>query len=209
MTGKRQERARQQLRERIVDTARRLFASEGYEAVTMRRIAEAIEYSPGTIYLHFPDKEALIKEVCESDFGELAVRMVGLAGEKDPVERLRKAALAYFTFSLANPNHYRVMFMSARPPIDPKSVRHDRHDPQQDAYAFVRATVAECIASGRFRAAYSDADLATQLIWAALHGLISLRITPQYEGWIHWKPAKKSVAAMVDALMNGILEERP
>lgn len=207
MTTERRQRRKDQNRTRIVEAARELFASEGYEAVTMRRVAEAIDYSAGTIYLHFPDKESLIKEVCEADFAQLAQRIAKIAAITDPVERLRRVALAYFDFALANPNHYRVMFMADRPPVAPDSVRHDRHDPQQDAYAFLRMTVAECIATGRFRPSMTDVDLAVQITWAALHGLASLRITRHYEGWVRWKPARRSATAMLDALLHGLLKE--
>jgi AcrR family transcriptional regulator len=203
----RRQRRKDEIRSRIVETARELFAVEGYEAVTMRRVAEAIDYSAGTIYLHFPDKESLIKEVCEADFAQLARRIAKIAAVVDPVERLRRVALAYFDFALANPNHYRVMFMTDRPPVAPESVGHDRHDPQQDAYAFLRLTIAECIATGRFRPSVADVDLAAQITWGALHGLASLRITRHYEGWVRWKPARKSATAMIDALLHGLLEE--
>ncbi|HEY0591931.1 MAG TPA: TetR/AcrR family transcriptional regulator [Thermoanaerobaculia bacterium] len=206
MATKRQQR-KEHLREQIVDAARELFAAEGYEAVTMRRVAEAVDYAVGTIYLHFPDKESLIQEVCERDFGLLAARTAKIARDPDPVERLRRAGLAYFEFALANPNHYRVMFMADRPAIPPESVSHDRHDPQQDAYAFLRMTVAECIETRRFRPAMADVELAAQLVWAAVHGLASLRITKHYEGWIAWKPAKKSAAAMIEAVLQGLLKE--
>lgn len=205
--SERRERRKEQVRERIVEAARELFAAEGYEAVTMRRVAEAIDYSAGTIYLHFPDKESLIKEVCVTDFAQLAGKIAKIATDPDPVERLRRAGIAYLDFAFANPNHYRVMFMAARPAISPDSVEQDRHDPQEDSYAFLRMTVAECIATGRFRPSITDVELTSQTAWAALHGLASLRITPHFEGWIEWKPAKKSVNAMIDVLMNGLLKE--
>lgn len=206
-TNERRQRRKDQVRTQIVEAARELFATEGYEAVTMRRVAEAIDYSAGTIYLHFPDKESLIQEVCEADFAHLAKKIAKIAPVSDPVERLRRLALAYFDFALANPNQYRVMFMTDRPPIAPDSVSHDRHDPQQDAYAFLQMTIADCIATGRFRPSASDLDMATQLTWGALHGLVSLRITRHYEGWVRWKPARKSATAMIDALLHGLLKE--
>lgn len=205
--SERRERRREQVREKIVEAARELFAAEGYEAVTMRRIAEAIDYSAGTIYLHFPDKESLIKEVCVTDFAQLATKIAKIASNPDPVERLRRAGIAYLDFAFANPNHYRVMFMAARPAIAPESVDQNRHDPEQDSYAFLRMTIAECIASGRFRSSITDVDLTSQTAWATLHGLASLRITPHFEGWVEWKPVKKSVNAMIDVLLHGLLKE--
>ena len=67
----RREREKEEIRNKILDAARDLFAREGYEAVTMRRIAEAIEYSPTTIYIHFEDKDDLVLALCHEDFARL------------------------------------------------------------------------------------------------------------------------------------------
>ena len=64
----RRERDKQRMREQILDAARELFALQGYEAVTMRKIAEKIEYTTTLIYSHFPDKETLIREIVAHDF---------------------------------------------------------------------------------------------------------------------------------------------
>src|SRR5215468_8785389 len=88
-TTERRERERQELRTRILDAARELFAEHGYDAVTMRGIAERIEYSPTAIYFHFKDKDALLRELCELDFAALAHEFRKIAKEKDPIERLR------------------------------------------------------------------------------------------------------------------------
>src|SRR5262245_10596319 len=108
----RREREKESLRQDILDAARELFISEGYENVSMRRIAERIEYSPTTIYLYFKDKAELLYSLCEETFSQLAERMSAIASESnDPVEVLRKGCLAYIEFGLKNPNHYRVAFM--------------------------------------------------------------------------------------------------
>ena len=69
----RREREKAEIREKILDAARDLFVSEGYEAVSMRKIADRIEYSPTAIYLHFKDKEAVMRELCDLDFLALAL----------------------------------------------------------------------------------------------------------------------------------------
>src|SRR5262252_3839278 len=106
-TTERRERERQELRTKILDAARELFASEGYEAVTMRKIAERIEYSPTAIYLCFKDKEAVLREICDADFGALAQRFAAIARLADPRERVMAAGRAYAEFGLTHPNHYR------------------------------------------------------------------------------------------------------
>ena len=64
------------------------LAEEGFEAVTMRAIADRIEYTPTALYHHFPSKQALLNELCQSDFAGLASHMQG-AAVPDPIERLR------------------------------------------------------------------------------------------------------------------------
>src|SRR6476661_2576088 len=99
-TQERRERERQELRTKILDAARELFATEGYEAVTMRKIAERIEYSPTAIYLHFKDKESVLREICEVDFLSLAQDLLKIGKIADPVERLRATGMAYAEFAV-------------------------------------------------------------------------------------------------------------
>ncbi len=109
----RREREKEEVRKKILDAARELFMTEGYEQVTMRRIAEAIEYSPTAIYLHFEDKDDLVLALCREDFGRLldAIEEPGASrrpGRVDPPARPGLRARS----RLDNPNHYRFMFMT-------------------------------------------------------------------------------------------------
>lgn len=200
----RRERERQEIRGKILDAARELFASDGYEAVTMRRIAEKIEYSPTAIYFHFKDKEALLRELCDTDFGALAAHFQTIALIADPVERLRQIGLAYIEFGLEHPNQYRFMFMTPRPPLPPDSSALEKGNPEQDAYAFLRATVQQGISEGRFRPELQDADLVSQVVWEATHGVISLPICKCNDGWIDWRPIRESATLVIDALIRGL-----
>src|SRR5258706_4035211 len=96
----RREREREEVRTKILDAARELFATEGYEAVTMRKIAERIEYSATAIYQHFEDKETLLAELCRHDFRQFSTHFARAAAIEDPIERLRAAGLAYFDFAV-------------------------------------------------------------------------------------------------------------
>src|SRR5690349_9461387 len=103
----RKERERADVRERILDAARELFARDGVEAVTMRAIAERIEYSPPVIYSHFADKHALIQELCYRDMRALAQAFGRIGRIEDPVERVRQIGRAYIDFALEHPQQYR------------------------------------------------------------------------------------------------------
>src|SRR5205085_1361185 len=136
--SERRERERLDLRTRILDAARELFIAEGFEAVSMRKIADKIEYSPTAIYLHFKDKTDLIRELCDEDFRSFAARFLELAQIPDPVERLRRAGQAYLEFGLTHPGHYRLMFMTPKPPgVDAEHSALRRGNPDEDAYAFL------------------------------------------------------------------------
>jgi len=188
----------------ILDAAREMFVAEGYEAVTMRRIAEKIEYSPTAIYFHFKDKDALIHELCDTDFGKLAQEFGPIARIGDPIERLCRVGHVYADFGLRNPNHYRLMFMTPHPPYDVADSRLQQGNPEEDAYAFVKQIVVEAIAKGRLRRDLKDPELVSQTVWAAVHGVISLQIAKRNDGWIEWAPLKKRVDLMIDAVIRGI-----
>ena len=197
----RREREKNELRAKILDAARELFVSEGYEAVTMRKVAEKIEYSATAIYLHFKDKDALIRDLCLHDFSAFAARFAEAAAIDDPVERLRSAGSAYFAFALQHPRQYRFMFMTPRPPIEPEA--GEAADPAQNAFVFLCATVEEAIARGRLRPEFTDAQLVAQTIWAAVHGVASLEIAHGCEkGWVEWRPIEERTRMMVDVVLG-------
>jgi AcrR family transcriptional regulator len=199
----RREREKAELRTKILDAARELFVTEGYEAVTMRKVAEKVEYSPTAIYLHFEDKDALIRALCTNDFESFAAGFLEIAQIADPVERLRRAGDIYVAFGLQHPQQYRLMFMAPRPSVDP--TEEERTDPARNAYVFLRGTVEQAISEGRFRSEYTDAELVAQTIWASVHGVVSLEIAQGCEkGWVNWRPVERR-AQMSFALTLGAL----
>ena len=200
----RREREKLELRTRIMDAARELFAREGYEAVSMRRIAEAIEYSPTAIYVHFRDKQDLMFQICQQDFVALAGGIADLQQVPDPVERIRKMGEAYIHFGVTHPNHYRLMFMT-KVDLPPDVVLQDQNhgNVDRDSYALLRHTCQQAIDAGRVRAEYADADTLAQLFWIAVHGVTSLHITKADNPWIRWKGIERLSAAAVDAVLRG------
>jgi len=204
----RRERERLETREKILEAARELFIAEGYDGVSMRKIAEKIEYSPTAIYVHFADKDELFLEICHEDFRRLAHAFTAIGKIADPVERLRKIGQAYVEFGLKNPNHYRTMFMTPHPPIlKSNPEERGKGNPEEDAYEFLRATVAEAIAAGVFRDHLKDSDLVAQTMWAGVHGVISLHIAKCEDAWVSWRPLKKRADVMLDAQLHGLLKE--
>ena len=206
----RRERERLALRARIMKTARRLFAEKGYDAVTMRMIADTIEYSPRTIYLHFEDKEDLIWRLCMEDFETFGKGMSQLVAVKDPVERLRRLGLAYAEFARANPHHYRLMFMT-RAPLDgrPHEPLAWKGNPESDAYQLLVGCMAEAVSLGRLRNQFQDPHLAAQIAWAAIHGVIALELTYRGEEFVPWASMERRVGGAIEMIQLGLVQEPP
>ena len=197
----RREREKEELRQDILDAARELFVQEGYENVSMRRIAEKIEYSPTTIYLYFDDKVSLLYAICEETFARLAKRMETIAKDADDLVRaLKKGCRAYVDFGLKYPNHYKVTFIN-----HPEHPRDDkRHLKEQSmgmrAYGNLRAAVEACIKAGKFRE--TNVDAVTQMVWAGGHGVTSLLITMPGFPWVK---KNELIDLMIDTLVDGLM----
>jgi AcrR family transcriptional regulator len=201
-SGERRERERAAVRERILSAARELFAQRGIDAVTMRGIAGAIEYTPAALYVHFRDKNDLLRALCRNDFAALNEQQRRVSRVADPVERIRRIGLAVVKFAVTHPNHYRFMFMT---PLKVEPAEEDlarRGDPEEDGYAFFVGVVREAMEAGRLRA--GDAHLAAQTLWAGVIGVAALHITHAEDPWLPMRAVGVRARAMVDALIAGM-----
>ncbi len=209
-TKERRTRERHETRQRILAAAREMFATEGVEAVTMRAIADRIEYTPTALYHHFPSKQALLTELCERDFESLARRFQGAAVPADPIERLYAIGESYLRFAIEYPSHYRFMFMTVVPELEHEEgyVDEARNDPERNAYVFLREASDAAIASGRFREEYSDPDQVAQILWSTIHGLVSLRIAKHHQDFVPWKDLPTTARLAMETLMRGMLRSK-
>lgn len=208
-TADRRLREQAAVREKILAAARELFIQNGFEAVSMRKIAQAIEYTPPAIYTHFADKATLMRELCAQDYRALADRFLRLSKIADPVERVLKAGLAYIRFAIDHPNHYRLMFMTPPPhgfEFEPEDLAR-MNDPEQDGYAFLTHSIQEAITLGRFRPEYHDAELIGQLLWAGVHGLASLQITHKNDPCVKWRSVERLSRGICESMLRGMLAD--
>lgn len=203
-------REKSEIREKILDAARELFVEFGYEGVSMRKVAERIEYSPTAIYLHFANKESLFRELCTKDFLALAEQFRELRTITDPGERLSACGCAYVEFAVANPSHYKLMFMTSYPralPLTDEQFSH-RGNPNEDAYAFLLGVVRAEMAAGAFREDLTDPEVVAQTLWAAVHGVASLEIAMNHDQWIDWRPLKDRREAMMSAMTSWLMRRK-
>lgn len=166
----RKEREREQVKEQILNAARELFFAFGYEATSIRSIAEKIEYSPGAIYLHFKDKDSLFHELQREGFNLLTLQMQVLLAVSDPFERLKAMGRIYMQFAKDYPDYYDLMFV-IRAPM--QALEEDQEWVEgNSAYHLLIQVVKECQNNGYFKD--SDTDTFSYYIWATMHGIITL-----------------------------------
>jgi len=202
----RRERERSETRDKILDAARELFVTQGFEGVSMRKVAEKIEYSPTAIYVHFADKQELFRELCHQDYARLAEVFQSSVMSTDPVERLKQIGAIYIDFGTRYPNHYKFMFMTPHPPHEPDEVdREMMGNPEKDAYAFLKWAVQQALDAKCFRQELTDAELLSQTLWASVHGVISLHIAKGCDPWVDWRPMRDRAELMLDVTLRGLM----
>ena len=201
------EAERQQLRTLIIDAARELFVAVGYEAVTMREVAKRIGYSATSIYLHFADKESLLRAICDTDMLALASSLKKVTQIADPVERMNALGLGYAQFALTYPNHYRMIFMTPHLPCSPETSSLQQNNAEQDAYFQLKTVVNDVFLADRFKPELNDPELIAQTVWAAMHGVCSLEIIMAQDTWVNWRHISARLHLMQKVMMQGLLKE--
>jgi AcrR family transcriptional regulator len=202
---KRPRRARQKtpLRQQILDAARDLLVRDGYEKLSMRKVAQRIGYSPTAIYLHFRGKQELVSSLCDESFARLIGELETLPDEyPDPVVRLRQGMERYIAFGLMHPDHYLPTFVLPLP-VQPDAKRRAEIAAETSngmrAFAFLRQCIADGVKARQLRAV--DPDTAARAVWAGIHGITSLLIVNETFPWGDHEPV---VAMVVEILIDGL-----
>jgi AcrR family transcriptional regulator len=203
-TADRIERERFEKRARILDAARQLFVERGVEAVTLREVAQRIEYSTTAIYVHFKDKAALLDALVTEDFAAFASGLEAAARVVDPVERLGVLHDAYVDFAFRMPRHYQLLFMT---PAKAEATTAAQDPAGVDGYRVLLATVSECIRAGRFRAALTDPHEVAQVVWANVHGLVSLLIVMGSHPHFDWRSRPALSRMSLRVTLGGLLRD--
>ncbi|WP_330185305.1 TetR/AcrR family transcriptional regulator [Nocardia sp. NBC_01503] len=170
----RKERERADRHQRIIDTARELAETQGWDAVTIRRLADAIEYSQPVLYSHFAGKDAIVAAVAEQAAAELAVATrAARESAPDPVAALAAVAESYLAFARDSSALYDALFLLRT------DLKFGPEAPQalKDSFVELLQTFAPFAGS-------HDVETFTEVAWSALHGLATLdrggRLRPDF-----------------------------
>jgi AcrR family transcriptional regulator len=191
----RRQKHKDELRRIILDAARAVFVEQGYESFSMRKLAEKAEYSLGSIYLHFKNKEELFECLVGESFGRLLKTLSDLENGQqgdDPLADLRKGMLAYVEFGLRNQSDYRFAFMLT-PPIEKRPYK------VHGSFDVLRNMVRRCVEANCFRAV--DIETTSQALWASIHGITSLLIQrPAFP----WTSKRKLIAQVIHTATDSL-----
>ena len=168
--NERKERDKQEMRKLILDTAMNLFLEEGFSNVSIRKIADKMEYSPATLYLYFKEKDEILFALHNEGFEELYKRQQELLTITDPAKRLRRHGEIYIQFALENPEYYNLMFIM-RSPVR-KIVDSGQWLVGMRSYEFFQDDVRAALEAGLLKG--DNVELATFSLWSFAHGIVSL-----------------------------------
>lgn len=171
----RRARHKQELRQRIVDATRDIASKEGWQSITIRKVAEQIEYSPPTIYEHFENKDALLLQLLRDGYQQLYLDMAKAKEDCDgtPQQTLRALARAYWAFAFRESELYEIMSSLGGVPF---GTPETPEEPVRVFFILLDA-VKDCLRIGTDDL-YGEVDL----FWSNLHGMISLTIRGRMKG---------------------------
>lgn len=169
-------------RSHILDAARAIVARQGFDALSMRKLAEVVGYSPASLYLHFSGRDAIAHALSVEGHAMLLAALHACDAIEDAGERVRALAHAYVAFGQTHPEMYRLMFMQNAAAADAALADQDVSD-ETALSLLIRAL------------ALSNSPARAETVWAALHGLVSLGLS-----------ATKYLPMPADALIDGLLD---
>lgn len=154
------------LRDRILNASREIVVRDGFPALSMRKVADRIGYSPASLYLHFASRDAIAQALCVEAHAQL---LAALRHHDNAPHDLKPAAHAYVSFGREHPQMYRLMFMD-NPAHANASI--DSVDPSGHS---IRSLFSDALS--RAPCAPASASASAEALWATLHGIVSLSLT--------------------------------
>lgn len=175
------ERRRRRVRDAIIEAAERVFAKEGPEGLSIRRLADEIDYSPSAIYKYFSSKTELVTVLQEAFFEGLVanIEKVKSRPDIDLAECARESIATYIRTALERPHHYAAAFSDAGEDKEHRDFDTYMEDNQGtfrfQAFVMLAELVQDCVEAGLYRKNL-DIGPASKSLWASMHGLAMLMI---------------------------------
>jgi AcrR family transcriptional regulator len=198
--SERKEKQKTEIRKMILDASMKLFVEQGFENVSIRKIADLIEYSPTTVYLYFKDKDDILFNLHELGFQKMAEYNEGLWDIKNPLLRLHKMGENYIKFGISHPEFYDIMFIQRAPMQAIENTLACEWKSGDITLGRLKDTIREAMDKGLI--VKGNVDAVSMVIWSMVHGLVSLSIRDRFNKLV---PPEAVVPMMTQAL-NWLLE---
>jgi len=176
------ERRFQRTQQAILDAAREIISQQGVEALSIRAIAEKIDYSPAGLYEYYAGKEEIVAELCQQGFQRFSRHLSSVDTKLPPEEYMIELGLAYIDFALKNSDFFLLMFTTA-PLLFPNFAVKNKPDAHlsledDDAFVILMRGVERCVNQGVFRLQpnYGVLEMA-RTAWALVHGIAMLQLS--------------------------------
>lgn len=158
------------MRRRILDAAKALFVKEGFDNVSLRRIAGAIDYSPAALYRYFKNKREILSVLRNEGFDRYLERQRERVMQyPDPLDRLTAGGKGYIRFAMEEPEYFHLMFGTGCKEVD---MEGKWAESSLESFENFRGNVRECVEAGHFGDV--DADMVVFAMWSSVHGLAHL-----------------------------------
>lgn len=201
--SERKEKQKTELKKMILEASMKLFVEEGFEKVSIRRIADLIEYSPTTVYLYFKDKNEILFHLHQEGFRRMQGYNVNLLSIANPLLRLHKMGENYLRFGMENPEFYDLMFLAKAPMETIKCISDNWEWEEGDrALDGLKAILQECM--DKKLIAPSDVNAMAMAIWGMVHGLVSLYIRQRFDKLVPENQVYSMMEQSLNWLVNSI-----
>jgi AcrR family transcriptional regulator len=183
----------------ILTVARALFTHQGFDAVTMRAVAEGVGCSPMRLYRYYANKRALLRDIWEEVFVQVFDEVTSAVNRADGAEaKLKALAMTYVEYWFAHPDEYRVIFLNEDHVADEDDQYYVNSSTIMERFDIVRALFEEGLSAAVFRG--DDPNLMAQQYLCAMHGVAHMVITvPEYP----WEDAHKILNGLIQTLLEG------
>lgn len=195
--AERKEREKLELKNLILEASRKILLAHGQEGLSIRKIADEVEYSPATIYLYFADKDAILHELMEMGFGVMNEYMKDSFTERDPIKRIHSIGHAYIRFGLENKDWYELMFNSDKPMKHIEKCCED-WDQGMAMFAFLTQTCKEALEQMEIQNV--EEHILALHLWSSVHGLVNLYLTERLE-IVQRNNSSELIAKTLDAII--------
>jgi AcrR family transcriptional regulator len=175
----RKHKVKQEMRQLILDAAKTIFLEKGFHRTSLRNIAEQIDYSPGTIYLHFKDKDDIFHALHEEGFRKLLADFAPLSHVEDPMQRLIAMGHVYMDFALQNKDLYGLMFILDAPLKS--DINKEKWEMGERTLDTLKQVLCECQYLGYFKD--KDVDFLSFMIWSAMHGMCAIFYSGRFQAY--------------------------